>query len=66
MLLSDEFQTALNLAIEAEEIGLWEKYNCKIIGVDTAAIEKTENRDLFRSFMIELDNPSASISASDL
>jgi carbamoyl-phosphate synthase large subunit len=52
-------QTALNLAIEAEEVGLWEKYNCKIIGVDTAAIEKTENRDLFRSFMIELGIPIA-------
>lgn len=52
-------QTALNLAIEADEIGLWEKYNVKIIGVDIAAIEKTENRDLFRSFMIELEIPIA-------
>lgn len=52
-------QTALNLAIEAEEIGLWEKYGVKIIGVDIAAIEKTENRDLFRSFMIELEIPIA-------
>ncbi len=52
-------QTALNLAIEAEEIGIWEKYNVKIIGVDIAAIEKTENRDLFRSFMIELGLPIA-------
>ena len=52
-------QTALNLAIEAEEIGLWEKYDVKIIGVDIAAIEKTENRDLFRSFMIELGIPIA-------
>ena len=52
-------QTALNLAIEAEEIGIWEKYNVKIIGVDIAAIEKTENRDLFRSFMIDLGLPIA-------
>jgi len=52
-------QTALNLAIEADEIGLWDNYNCKIIGVDIAAIEKTENRDLFRSFMIELGIPIA-------
>lgn len=52
-------QTALNLAIEAEEIGLWEEYDVKIIGVDIAAIEKTENRDLFRSFMIELGIPIA-------
>ncbi len=52
-------QTALNLAIEAEEVGLWEQYGVKIIGVDIAAIEKTENRDLFRSFMIELGVPIA-------
>ena len=52
-------QTALNLAIEADEIGLWEKYDVKIIGVDIAAIEKTENRDLFRSFMMELNIPIA-------
>ncbi len=47
-------QTALNLAIEAEELGIWEKYNIRIIGVDTAAIQKTENRELFRQLMIEI------------
>ena len=47
-------QTALNLAIEAEERGIWEKYGVKIIGVDTAAIEKTENREEFRKLMIEI------------
>ncbi|MFY0643929.1 MAG: carbamoyl-phosphate synthase large subunit [Bacteroidia bacterium] len=52
-------QTALNLAIEADEVGLWEKYNVRIIGVDINAIEKTENRDLFRSLMIDIDIPIA-------
>lgn len=33
-------QTALNLCIEASNIGLWEKYDVKVIGVDVAAIEK--------------------------
>lgn len=47
-------QTALNLAIEAEERGLWEKYGVKIIGVDTAAIEKTENREAFRQLMVDI------------
>jgi len=47
-------QTALNLCIEAEERGLWEKYNVRIIGVDTAAIEKTENREEFRKLMVEI------------
>jgi len=52
-------QTALNLAIEADEVGIWDKYKVKIIGVDIDAIEKTENRDLFRSFMLELGIPIA-------
>ena len=47
-------QTALNLAIEAEERGIWEKFGVKIIGVDTAAIEKTENREEFRKLMVEI------------
>jgi len=47
-------QTALNLCIEAEERGLWEKYNMRVIGVDTAAIEKTENREAFRQLMVDI------------
>ena len=52
-------QTALNLAIEAEEIGLWKKYNVKMIGVDIAAINTTENRELFRQKMIDIGVPVA-------
>lgn len=47
-------QTALNLAKEADEIGLWERYKVQLIGVDIAAIDKTENRESFRQLMIEL------------
>lgn len=47
-------QTALNLCIEATERGLWEKYNVKVIGVDVAAIEKTENREAFRQLMVDI------------
>lgn len=47
-------QTALNLAIEAGEQGLWEKYNCKLIGVDLEAIELAENREAFRKHMIDI------------
>jgi carbamoyl-phosphate synthase large subunit len=47
-------QTALNLAIEAHEIGLWEKYNVKMIGVDVLAINRAEDREVFRKLMIEL------------
>ncbi|GIV43305.1 MAG: hypothetical protein KatS3mg035_0428 [Bacteroidia bacterium] len=44
-------QTALNLAIKCEEMGIWQKYGVKMIGVDTKAIEITENRELFRQKM---------------
>ena len=47
-------QTALNLAIEVAELGIWEEFNVRILGADLAAIEKTENRERFREFMIEL------------
>ncbi|WP_437922229.1 carbamoyl-phosphate synthase large subunit [Sphingobacterium sp. LRF_L2] len=47
-------QTALNLCIEASNLGLWEKYDVKVIGVDVAAIEKTENREEFRQLMIDI------------
>ena len=47
-------QTALNLAKEAKELGIWDKYNVRLIGVDIDAIEKTENREEFRKLMGEL------------
>jgi carbamoyl-phosphate synthase large subunit len=47
-------QTALNLCIEADEQGLWKKYGVKIVGVDIAAIEKTENREAFRQLMVDI------------
>jgi carbamoyl-phosphate synthase large subunit len=52
-------QTALNLAKEAEELGLWEKYNVRLIGVDIKAIDKAEDRDLFRNWMLEMNIPVA-------
>ncbi len=47
-------QTALNLAIEADKQGVWEKYGVRMIGVDIAAIELTENREAFRQHMINI------------
>jgi carbamoyl-phosphate synthase large subunit len=47
-------QTALNLAIKCDEIGLWEKYGIRMIGVDIAAINITEDRDEFRNLMIDI------------
>ena len=47
-------QTALNLCIEADERGIWKKYDVDIIGVDIAAIETTENREAFRQLMVKI------------
>lgn len=47
-------QTALNLAKEANDLGVWEKYGVRLIGVDIKAIDKAEDRELFRKWMIEL------------
>ena len=47
-------QTALNLAKEVSEIGIWQKYDVKMIGVDIEAIDRAENRELFRQLMVEL------------
>ncbi len=52
-------QTALNLCKEADELGLWESNNIKLIGVDIKAIDKAEDRELFRKWMIELGIPVA-------
>jgi carbamoyl-phosphate synthase large subunit len=47
-------QTALNLCMEAYELGIWEKYNVRVLGADFKAIEKTENREAYRQWMLEL------------
>ena len=52
-------QTALNLAKEAEDLGIWEQYKVKLIGVDIKAIDKAEDREKFRQWMIQLGVPVA-------
>ncbi|MFO0495282.1 MAG: carbamoyl-phosphate synthase large subunit [Flavobacteriia bacterium] len=52
-------QTALNLCIKCDEMGIWEEYGVRIIGVDIKAIEITENREAFRDLMIEIGVPMA-------
>ena len=52
-------QTALNLAKEADEMGIWEKNNIRLIGVDIKAIDKAEDREKFREWMVEMEIPVA-------
>lgn len=47
-------QTALNLAMDCENAGIWERFGVKMIGVDIGAIETTEDREKFRLKMQEI------------
>ena len=52
-------QTALNLCKEVDELGIWEKFNVRLIGVDIKAIDKAEDREKFRQWMIQMGVPVA-------
>jgi carbamoyl-phosphate synthase large subunit len=52
-------QTALNLCIKCDEMGIWEQHGVRIIGVDINAIEITENREAFRELMLQIGIPMA-------
>src|SRR5690554_7844816 len=52
-------QTALNLCIEADEKGIWEDFDVKLIGVDIKAINITEDREEFRELMEKIGVPMA-------
>jgi len=47
-------QTALNLCIEADDKGIWKDFGVKLIGVDIAAINITEDREQFRELMLKI------------
>ena len=52
-------QTALNLCIEAQDKGIWDRFSVKIIGVDIDAIKITEDREKFRLLLNKIDIPVA-------
>ncbi len=47
-------QTALNLAMELNEKGIIDRYNVELIGAKAEAIQRAEDRHLFKQAMIEL------------
>lgn len=47
-------QTALNLAIEADNMGVWKRYEVEMIGVGVEAIDLTENREAFKQHVQSL------------
>lgn len=61
-------QTALNLAMECEKLGIWKKFGVRTIGVDFNGIRKAEDREEFRLLMhqIGVDVPKARTARSYL
>lgn len=52
-------QTALNLCLEADEKGIWQDFDVKLIGVDINAINVTEDREQFKQLLSRIDIPFA-------
>jgi len=50
-------QTGLNMAVALAKAGILERENVKLLGTQLSAIERAEDRDLFRALMRELDQP---------
>ncbi len=62
-------QTALNTALSLRRMGVLEKFDVEMIGADAAAIDKAEDRKLFREAMarIRLETPKSVLAnASDV
>ena len=59
-------QTALNCALDLDRHGILEKHSVEMIGANKQAIDKAEDRELFRQAMLKigLDMPKAAIAHS--
>ncbi len=47
-------QTALNVTLELEKLGILQKYNIELLGVNTKSIQVAESRELFNKAMEEI------------
>lgn len=50
-------QTALNLAMNLNDAGVLDKYNVRLLGINSEAIKKAEDREEFKNLMEEIDEP---------
>lgn len=58
-------QTALNLGLKLDEEGLLEKYGVRVLGSSLETIRKTEDRELFKKALEEIDVKTAKSFAVD-
>ncbi len=59
LLLGFGGQTALNLGIKLDKLGILQQYNVKVLGTSIATIEDTEDRELFNKRLLEINEPVA-------
>jgi len=52
-------QTALNAAMQLDALGIFAKYNTKLIGADIPAIKRGEDRDTFKKIVAKIGGESA-------
>ncbi len=50
-------QTGLNLAVDLANAGILDKYNVRLLGTQLEAIQRAEDRDLFREMLRKLGEP---------
>jgi carbamoyl-phosphate synthase large subunit len=59
-------QTGLNMAVALHDAGVLEKYNVRLLGTPLEAIRKAEDRELFRTMLDEIGEPTpASVIVTD-
>lgn len=59
ILLTFGGQTALNLGVKLEEMGVFERYNVQVLGTSIQTLKTSEDRDLFAKALREIDIPIA-------
>lgn len=59
VLLSFGGQTALNLGVKMDEMGIWDRYGVKVLGTSIQTLRTSEDRDLFAKALKEINIPIA-------
>ncbi|KAH0544471.1 argininosuccinate lyase [Glutinoglossum americanum] len=59
ILLSFGGQTALNLGVKMEKMGIFERHGVKVLGTSIKTLETSEDRDLFAKALNEINIPIA-------
>lgn len=65
VLLTFGGQTALNLGVKMDEMGIWDRYGVKVLGTSIQTLKTSEDRDLFARALKEIQIPIAESIAVD-